>query len=349
MSSLLLLRTRSSRRRRCSPPSVCSCTTSGSLVEGPALVDTPGADVIRIDGRRDLPQVRSLCQLLRSTGPGCPLVLSRDRGRPRRGHRGLGHRRRPPRTPRRSASSKGTVAGVAKAVSPSIVEIKAASSSGSATGSGVIVTEDGEVVTNNHVVAGASQIQVRTSDGKSYSAQVVGTDPAKDLALIKLEDASGLKAATSATRRRAGRRPGRRDRLARGSHRHGDQRHRLRARPGRHGVHGREPGAAAVAARRRLAVRVRGQEFNGDTGGSTTTYKAIQTNVLRTRQLRARADRHERQHDPRLRAVLERRRVVHGGSVGLGFAIPVNTLKADLPEPAGRWQLAAAEPGNMRR
>ncbi|GAB2779455.1 response regulator transcription factor [Streptomyces daliensis] len=43
--------------------------------EGPALVDTPGADVILIDGRRDLPQVRSLCQLLRSTGPGCPLVL----------------------------------------------------------------------------------------------------------------------------------------------------------------------------------------------------------------------------------------------------------------------------------
>jgi DNA-binding response OmpR family regulator len=43
--------------------------------EGPALVDTPGADAILIDGRRDLPQVRSLCQLLRSTGPGCPLVL----------------------------------------------------------------------------------------------------------------------------------------------------------------------------------------------------------------------------------------------------------------------------------
>jgi DNA-binding response OmpR family regulator len=43
--------------------------------EGPALVNTPGADVVLVDGRKDLPQVRSLCQLLRSTGPGCPLVL----------------------------------------------------------------------------------------------------------------------------------------------------------------------------------------------------------------------------------------------------------------------------------
>ncbi|MGW6523996.1 winged helix-turn-helix transcriptional regulator [Streptomyces sp. NPDC054962] len=43
--------------------------------EEPALVDAPGADVILIDGRRDLPRVRSLCQLLRATGPGCPLIL----------------------------------------------------------------------------------------------------------------------------------------------------------------------------------------------------------------------------------------------------------------------------------
>ena len=43
--------------------------------EGPALVDAPSADVILVDGRKDLPHVRSLCQLLRSTGPGCPLLL----------------------------------------------------------------------------------------------------------------------------------------------------------------------------------------------------------------------------------------------------------------------------------
>ncbi|EST21627.1 hypothetical protein N566_27345, partial [Streptomycetaceae bacterium MP113-05] len=42
---------------------------------GPALVDTPGADVILVDGRRDLPQAKSLCRLLRSTGPGSPVLL----------------------------------------------------------------------------------------------------------------------------------------------------------------------------------------------------------------------------------------------------------------------------------
>ncbi|PYC85452.1 transcriptional regulator [Streptomyces tateyamensis] len=43
--------------------------------EGSALVDTPSADVILVDGRRDLPQIRSLCQLLRSTGISAPLLL----------------------------------------------------------------------------------------------------------------------------------------------------------------------------------------------------------------------------------------------------------------------------------
>ncbi|WP_051966765.1 response regulator transcription factor [Kitasatospora mediocidica] len=43
--------------------------------EGSALVDTPSADVILVDGRRDLPQIRSLCQLLRSTGISSPMIL----------------------------------------------------------------------------------------------------------------------------------------------------------------------------------------------------------------------------------------------------------------------------------
>lgn len=95
-----------------------------------------------------------------------------------------------------SQSSKGTVAGVAEAVSPAIVEIGATSSAGKSTGSGVVITEDGEIVTNNHVISGAQQIQVTLSTGRTYTADVVGTDPDKDLALIKLRGASGLKTAT---------------------------------------------------------------------------------------------------------------------------------------------------------
>ena len=60
-----------------------------------------------------------------------------------------------------------------------------------ASGSGVIISNDGYIVTNNHVVNGATDISVTLSDRKSYKAKVVGTDPNTDLALIKV-DAKGL-------------------------------------------------------------------------------------------------------------------------------------------------------------
>ncbi len=234
------------------------------------------------------------------------------------------------------ASLKGTVAGVAKAVSPSIVEIKAASSSGSATGSGVIVTEDGEVVTNNHVVAGASQIQVRTSDGKSYSAQVVGADPAKDLALIKLEDASGLKAATL----------GDSDGVQ-----VGDQ---VVAIGSPEGLTGTVTSGIVSALDRDVTVSTdesqgqqqwqrgggwpfefEGQEFNGDTGGSTTTYKAIQTDASLNPGNSGGALIDMNGNIIGINSAMYAPSGAESstaGSVGLGFAIPVNTLKADLPE-----------------
>lgn len=54
-------------------------------------------------------------------------------------------------------------------------------------GSGFFVSPDGYIVTNNHVVHGATKITVRTQDGKTYKAHVVGTDPATDLAVVKVE------------------------------------------------------------------------------------------------------------------------------------------------------------------
>jgi putative serine protease PepD len=89
------------------------------------------------------------------------------------------------------------VTAIAKKASPSVVTIDVKTSQEEVGGSGVILSDDGYVLTNNHVVTldGASsggQIEVTTADGKLYKAKVVGTDPIVDLAVIKLQDASGL-------------------------------------------------------------------------------------------------------------------------------------------------------------
>lgn len=65
-------------------------------------------------------------------------------------------------------------------------------------GSGVIVSEQGLILTNNHVVAAADEIEIALADGRKMSAKVVGTDPETDLALIKV-DASNLPAITFAS------------------------------------------------------------------------------------------------------------------------------------------------------
>ena len=63
-------------------------------------------------------------------------------------------------------------------------------------GTGMVLTSNGEILTNNHVVNGATSITVTVaSTGKSYRADVVGTDPTDDVAVISLRNASGLKTA----------------------------------------------------------------------------------------------------------------------------------------------------------
>ncbi|MFI6318495.1 S1C family serine protease [Nonomuraea sp. NPDC050556] len=92
----------------------------------------------------------------------------------------------------KQAANQYTVADVAKNVSPSVVMIQGSTGEGS----GVVLSEDGLILTNNHVVVGAGQgsggMTVKFSDGKSAKATVVGTDPATDLAVIKAEGVSGL-------------------------------------------------------------------------------------------------------------------------------------------------------------
>ncbi|MFB9185723.1 S1C family serine protease [Dactylosporangium sucinum] len=84
-----------------------------------------------------------------------------------------------------SNSPTASLADVAARVLPSVVSIN----TGSAVGSGVIITADGAILTNNHVVATArgSSVEVTFSDGKTATATVVGADPGTDLAVVKLQ------------------------------------------------------------------------------------------------------------------------------------------------------------------
>ena len=88
---------------------------------------------------------------------------------------------------------------VASSVSDSVVSIQTQLSNGTAKGSGAIIDTDGHIVTNNHVISGAQQIQVTLANGNVYSATLVGTDTTTDLAVIKLDNPpSDLKAVTFA-------------------------------------------------------------------------------------------------------------------------------------------------------
>ncbi|MEJ6549540.1 trypsin-like peptidase domain-containing protein [Corynebacterium sp. USCH3] len=90
----------------------------------------------------------------------------------------------------------GTVEAVAQNVLPSVVSIQVATQQGGAEGSGSIISNDGMILTNNHVVSGAEDgraaITVTTNDGRQLDAEVVATDPQTDLAVVKATGADDL-------------------------------------------------------------------------------------------------------------------------------------------------------------
>lgn len=92
----------------------------------------------------------------------------------------------------------GTYEQVAAAVTPTVVEITTESVATdnsfwggsyivSGAGSGVIISSDGLIITNNHVVSGANTIKVKLSDGTEYEAKLIGTDSDSDIAVIRIE------------------------------------------------------------------------------------------------------------------------------------------------------------------
>ena len=101
-------------------------------------------------------------------------------------------------TPDRAAAD-GTVAQVAQEVLPSVVKIDVSNGQESGSGSGIVLSSDGQILTNNHVVevAGDSgSISVSFNDGSSAPAKILGTDPLTDTAVIQAEGVDGLTPAT---------------------------------------------------------------------------------------------------------------------------------------------------------
>jgi putative serine protease PepD len=233
------------------------------------------------------------------------------------------------------SSKKGDVASIAAAVSPSVVEVSATLSNGTSTGSGVIITSGGEIVTNNHVISGAQSIKVTTSDGKSYTAKVVGTDSKKDLALIELENASGLRPASLGDSSAV---------------QVGDQ---VVAIGSPEGLTGTVTSGIVSALHRDVTVSTDegqqqqqgggdgswpfefgGRQFNGDTGSSTTTYKAIQTDASLNPGNSGGALINAAGQIIGINSAMYSSATdsssSSAGSVGLGFAIPIDTVKSDL-------------------
>jgi putative serine protease PepD len=96
------------------------------------------------------------------------------------------------------SSADGSVSQVAAAVLPSVVSIEVSGQDGAGEGSGVIISSDGQILTNNHVVelaANGGQLRVTFNDGKTASAEILGRDPSSDLAVIKASGVNNLKPA----------------------------------------------------------------------------------------------------------------------------------------------------------
>ncbi|WP_305067967.1 S1C family serine protease [Kitasatospora sp. A2-31] len=242
-----------------------------------------------------------------------------------------------------AARSDGSadVAAIASAVSPSVVQITVKTASGTATGTGVVLDEKGRILTNYHVVAGAAdggQTTVTFKDGSTARATVTGTDKGLDVAVITASGARNLTPATLGDS---------------GAVSVGDP---VVAIGNPEGLTGTVTSGIISAENRDVTVQVDEGATSGNggfgfpdlpglrgsapqSGGETTTYKAFQTDA---------ALNPGNSGGPLINAggqVIGINSAMYSpsgvgataggsgaGSVGLGFAIPINDVKQVLPQ-----------------
>ncbi|MGH3081993.1 MAG: S1C family serine protease [Gaiellaceae bacterium] len=90
------------------------------------------------------------------------------------------------------AQTMSSIAAVYERVKDGVVEISTSGATGGATGSGFVIDEEGHIVTNQHVVNGAESVSVRFADGSEETAEIVGTDPSTDIAVLDVDRPTSL-------------------------------------------------------------------------------------------------------------------------------------------------------------
>jgi S1-C subfamily serine protease len=91
------------------------------------------------------------------------------------------------------------VAAIAAKVDPSVVDVNTTLPQGAAAGTGMVISSSGEVLTNNHVIDGATSVSVTVASGSTYQANVVGYDASQDVAVLQLQGAPKLPVVASST------------------------------------------------------------------------------------------------------------------------------------------------------
>lgn len=165
-------------------------------------IERPGRDPTRRSARR---LVRNVLVAGLALGAGVALgSATRDGSSPSNGQNtAAGAGATSPSLPSLSGGASGglDLSRIAAKVDPAIVDINTtlANNGGAAAGTGMVISASGEVLTNNHVIDGATTIRVRVvGSGRTYTADVVGYDMTGDVAVLQMRGASGLTTITTA-------------------------------------------------------------------------------------------------------------------------------------------------------